>query len=65
MVVLCFSAPCSLMQTTLQPVLKPGSIPRILFAPNGGASNNSFAFLANTLIASRFLLASFFSRGFC
>ncbi len=61
MVSLYFNSPCASKQTTLQPVLNPGSIAKTRFSPKGEPNNNCFKFLANTLIAdsSAFSLAIF------
>ena len=48
---LCTKPPCLSKHTILQPVLKPGSIAKIVFSPNGGLKSNWFKFFAKTAIA--------------
>ena len=48
----CNKLPSEFRQTTLQPVLNPGSIPKVLFCPSGAARSNWRRFSAKTLMAS-------------
>ena len=50
--VCCNRLPSEFRQTTLQPVLNPGSIPKVLFCPNGAARSSWRRFSAKTLMAS-------------
>ena len=52
MVVLKSNSPFSSKHTTLHPVLNPGSIANMRFAPSGAANSNCFRFDVNTRIAS-------------
>ena len=60
MVSLCTNCPCASRHTTLQPVLKPGSMARIRFSPKGDPKRSCLRFLAKTVtaVSSAFFLAS-------